>query len=255
MINTLLRLVHFNSPLPISLIVVLPLNWLEWIPLTTTFPYVCVCVRECSFWSFAWQGQFISKHILFFLLPSSFSSFVFLLLDIINKSWHFFYAHYSLLPHWVPLIHSLTHPSSLLTSVFEFLPYFIEYFPMSMLLLFPPVFYFRFNIVVVDINNGCRGGQRMRACESVFCAGGRERMWVVFHTNFSLIILTFWYVSGMRQLIQLYIFNIESTLVLLRQTWYRWKLGNFCKVFPCREYRLFDIRVSSVIANALSKPH
>lgn len=46
MINTLLRLVHFNSPLPICLIVVLPLNWLEWIPLTTTFPYMFVCVWE-----------------------------------------------------------------------------------------------------------------------------------------------------------------------------------------------------------------
>lgn len=172
------------------------------------------------------QNIFFSS---FFLLPSSFSSFVFLLLDVINKSWHFFYAHYSLLPHWVPLIHSLTHPSSLLTSVFEFLPYSIEYFLMSMLLLFPPVFYFRFNIVVVDINNGCRGGQRMRARESVFCAGGRERMWVVFHTNFSLIILTFWYVSGMRQLVQLYIFNTESTVVLLRQNlaWYRIK---YCSV-------------------------
>lgn len=109
--------------------------------------------------------------------------------------------------------HSFTH-SPLFFAYFCFCvpPYFIEYFPMSMLLLFPPVFYFRFNIVVVDIN-------------SVFCAGGRERMWVVFHTNFSLIILTFWYVSGMWQLVQLYTFNIESTLVLLRQNlaWYRIK--------------------------------
>lgn len=134
MINTLLRLVHFNSPLPISLSVVLPLNWLE--------GNVCVCVCESvhfevlpdkdnlfqniffsSFFLLHFRISFIgcNKQILTLLLRALFTPST---VGSAHSFTHspFFFAYFCFwvpsLLHWVfPNVYAASFPSCFFTSV------------------------------------------------------------------------------------------------------------------------------------------
>lgn len=148
-----------------------------------------VCVWECSFWSFCLTRTIYFKTYSF--LPSFI--FVFRISFIgCNKQILTLLLRALFTPSTVGSAHLFTHSPFFFAYFCFWVPsLLIEYFPMSMLLLFNPVFYFRFNIVVVDINNGCRGGtenESVRECILCWWEGANvgcfSYKFFVNHTHF-----------------------------------------------------------------------